>query len=148
MRCPHDADDFSGDTAIELDPIADAARIVELQRDPAEEVAQRGLHRKRDGGPRHCSGCDEAGRVHSDRVEADQGVHDQRQGHGHFAKDARHRTTRQEHAGHERDEEANIADRDDQQADLARNHRDGQMRRKELKRAKGKPPSPSTMMNA
>ena len=128
---PANADDFAGD-AVDFNPVADAAGVVELQRNAAKQIAERGLRREADDRGQCRRRDADRGQVHAQRIHPEQRVHDQRDSEAHFAEDARHGTARQQHAGYEGDEDADDADRDDQQADLARNDRDGQLRRDEL----------------
>jgi hypothetical protein len=61
---------------VEADPVADAHRVVELQRDAGEHVAEGVLHRKRDHRRQDGGGGDEAGEIESRAAQLHEAVDD------------------------------------------------------------------------
>jgi len=127
-RCiaPADADDLSRD-ALHPDPVADAARVVELQRDTAPQVAESLLQRECDDAGDHRRGRDDAGEVHADDLHPDEREHDQHHGDQDVRQDPRDREA-PEHAleqAHERDPRE--ADRDEEEQRLADHEGDGRV---------------------
>ena len=71
-EAPLDLDHAARDV-VHLDPVADLQRVVQLQRQPAEHVAQRVLHREGDDGRDHRRGGHQAGQFHPGIGQADHG---------------------------------------------------------------------------
>ena len=129
---PAYADDLSRDAAVHLDPVADAIGVVELKRNAAHQVAQRRLQCKAERRSAHGCRGNEARQIHADCVQTHEREDDQRQRYRHLAENARHGLSRQDDVDQERYVDPDVAQRDDQQADLARHDRDGEARRNDL----------------
>ena len=104
-------------------PVADAARLLELDRDAAPQVAERLLRRERQRTGHDRGRRDEAREVDADGVQPVDHVADERQRYDELVQDPRDLAPREQRLEREQHDDLDHAERDDRKAGFAREQR-------------------------
>ena len=106
-----------------LHPVTDAARLLELDRDAAPQVAERLLRRERQRTGHDGRRRDEAREIDANGVQPVDHVADERQRYDELVQDPRDLASREQRLEREQHEDLDHAERDDRKAGFAREQR-------------------------